>query len=509
MLPRKLIQQARAIPASIPAPILGWNARDALGAMEETDAAILTNWYPATTNCTLRYGYTNQSTGLGSQVETLMAYSGGATSSMFGIAGGSIYDCSIAGAVGAAVKSGLSNSRWQYVNVATPAGAFLSLVNGTDAPLNYDGAAWTNPAITGVTSTNLIHVNVWKNRQWFLEKNTLKAWYLPVQSIAGAANAVDMSAYCKEGGYLMGVATWTIDAGYGVDDYLVFITNKGETLVWKGTDPTSSTTFALVGVWRLGSPVGRRCFVKWAGDLLLITQDGLVPLSGALQSSRLNPRVALTDKIQFAISDAVSNYSANFGWQVIPFPKNNQLYLNVPINEGSNQQQYVMNTITKSWCNFTGWAANCWELFNDNLFFGGNGAVCQAWNGLSDNGASIRAEALQAFNYFKSPGQLKRWTMMRPRFLANGSPAINANINVDFDLSNTTAPLSFSPTTYAVWDTAVWDTATWGGGLGPVSSWQGCNGIGYCAAPHLLTAASGIQVQWVSTDLVMERGGIL
>ena len=499
---------ADGIPASLPAPTLGWNARDALPDMDPADAPILTNWYPLTTELLLRNGYTQYATGLGSQVETVMAYAGASTNKLFGIAGSSIYDATSGGAVGAAVKTGLSNARWQYINIATPGGNFLSLVNGTDAPLTFDGTTWANPSITGVTAANLIGVTSWKNRQVFIEKNTLKAWYLPVQSIAGAANVIDMSSYCARGGSLMAVANWTIDAGYGVDDLLVFVTTRGEVLVWKGTDPSSATTFALVGVWAIGSPVGRRCVVKWAGDCLIITQDGLVPLSGALQSSRLNPRVALTDKIQQAISTSVSNYSNNFGWQILPYPKENMLILNVPIAEGSSQQQYVMNTISKSWCNFTGWNANCWELYQDDPYFGGNGFIGKAWNGLTDNGAAISGEGLQAFNYFGSAGIKKQWTMMQPVFRTNGSPSLYANINVDFDLSNTTAPLTFSPTTYGAWDSAVWDTATWGGDLSVSQAWQGCTGVGYCAAPHVLVSASGINVRWTATNFVIRKGAL-
>lgn len=423
---------------------------------------------------------------------------------------GEVYTCHGTAVIAGNVEvTGLTNARWQYVNFATPAGAFLSLVNGIDAPLNYDGTVWTNPSITGVTATNFIDVTVWKNRQWFVEKNTLKAWYLPVQSIAGVAAPVDMSAYCEFGGYIMACGTWTIDAGYGMDDMLVFITNRGEVIVWRGTDPTSATTFSLVGVFQVGAPIGRRCFVKYAGDCLIITQDGVVPLAAALQSSRLDPRISLTDIIQPAMSSAIGSYGGNFGWQIIQGPKQNLLILNVPVNEGADQEQYVMNTITKAWCQFTGWGANCWVLFNDDLYFGGNGIVGKAWTGMSDAGADIQSEALQAFNYFKSPGILKQWTMMRPTFNSTANPSIFANVSVDFDTTNVSSALSFPAQQYSAWDIATWDSGVWGGGLNINRQWQGCNGIGYCAAPHIYVSANGIEVHWVSTDLVMRAGGIL
>lgn len=494
--------------ASLSAPVGGWNARDALGAMDPLDAVTLTNWYPSTSEIILRNGYTEFATGLGSEVETVMAYNGLTTNKLLAAAGSSIYDVSAGGAVGAAVQTGLSNARWQHVNYSNTSGNYVYMVNGADAPRYWDGTTWTNAAITGVTPSNLIHINEHKNRLWFVEKNTMKAWYLATSAIAGSATAFDLSGIAMLGGYLVAMATWTIDAGYGVDDMAVFVTSRGEVIVYNGTDVSSATTWKLVGIWQIGSPVGRRCMTKFAGDLLIICQDGVYPMSGALQSSRTNPKVALTDKIQNAVSLAVSQYGDNFGWQIIQFPKENMLYLNVPISVGS-QQQYVMNTITKSWCNFTGWAANCWELWQDDIYFGGNGVVCKAWNGYADAGTNINGDALQAFSAFASPGKLKRYTMMQPYIRTDGSPAVSANLNIDFDTSDTTATLNFTPTTAAQWDSGVYDLSLWGGDLTVQRNWQGVNGIGQWAAPRLKCASNALQVRWVSTTIVMEPGAIL
>lgn len=511
MISKRAVSQA----VSLPAPLGGWNARDALPAMGPQDAVTLTNWYPATTECTARQGYTQWATGITGQVETIMAYSGASTDKMFAIAAGAVYDVTNGGAVGAAVVTGLSNSRWQYCNVATAGGNFLYMANGVDKPRLYNGTTWTaidsasTPAITGVTTTKLNSPILFMNRVFFIETNSLKAWYLPPLSVGGAAASVDLSSFCDKGGYIVAHGTWTIDAGNGVNDHYVLVTNRGQVVVYQGTDPSSTTSWAMVGIWNLGAPVGARSLYKYAGDMLLISQDGIVPMSAALQSSRVNPKVALTDKIQYAISDAVTNYNLNFGWQLLYVPTINQLWLNVPFNTGNNQQQFVMNTITGSWCNFTGWNANCFELYHDEPYFGGSGFVAKAWNGYSDNGANIQSFGLQAFTNFQNAGSLKRFTMSRPILRTNGTPAIYAGINVDFNISDATAPLNFSPSNYAVWDTSQWDTSLWGGDLQVLQYWQGLNGVGYYGAPVVKVACNGIQVKWVSTDIVIEGGGIL
>lgn len=509
---RLISKQAVSAPVSLPAPVGGWNARDALPNMPPLDAVALTNWYPATTECVLRSGYTRYATGITGQVETLMNYSGGTTSKMFAIAGGKVYDVSSSGAVGAAVVTGLSNSRFEFCNVANSAGqTYLCMANGADGPRLYNGSTWSTPTITGtgLTSTKLDQPITFMNRMWFVESGTMNVWYLGTQAVSGAATKLDLSAYLYKGGYIIDHATWTIDAGNGVNDHYVVVTSNGQVIVFEGSDPSSATTWAMRGVWDIGSPVGKRSMYKYSGDLLIICQDGLVPMSAALQSSRVNPKVALTDKIQYAVSEAISTYGANFGWQTIYVPHINQLWLNVPIAEGQNQQQFVMNTITGAWCNYTGWQANTWLVYNDLPYFGGNGFVGKAWDTYADNGTNINGFGLQAFNHFNTAGKLKRFTMSRPILRSNGSPSIYAGINVDFDTSEPVTSLTFSPTSYGAWDTGIWDTALWAGALNVVQNWQGINGVGYYAAPIVKVASNGIQTTWVSTDVVMEQGGIL
>jgi hypothetical protein len=293
-----------------------------------------------------------------------------------------------------------------------------------------------------------------------------------------------------------------------MDDYLVFITSNGETLVWRLTDPTTPTGISLIGIYQLGAPIGKRCWVKYGGDLLIITQDGVVPMSGALQSSRLDPRVSITNKIQYAMSQAISSYSTNFGWDMLYFPKENQLILNVPIEQGEKQQQYVMNNITKSWCNFTGWDANCWALYQDDPYFGGDGYVGLAWNGLTDNSEDITSFALQSFQTYGQANQ-KQCQMIRYHLFIDGLLSVYGNVNVDYSLADTSAALNITPANIAYWDLAFWDDAVWGDNLMPSANWQGVTQIGYSFAPLLKTASQDVQVQWVAADLVFTDGGTL
>ena len=500
---------------SLPAPVGGWNARDALANMAPTDAVTLTNLYPGVSSCDLRGGYLSQATGMNGDVQSLLVYQAPTLNQMFAVdsVGLKVYNVSNPGAVGASVFSGLTNAIWDHANISTPGGHFMYACNGTDAPLLYDGTTWTaitnvsTPAITGVNPSLFINCLLFKNRMWFIEKNSLRAWYLPTQSIGGAAQMLDMGAIATNGGYLVDMCAWTIDAGFGVDDQLCFITNKGEVIVWHGTDPASAGTWAEVGVWQLGAPMGRRSLIKYAGDCLLLCVDGLWPLAGALQSSRTQPQVALSDKIKNAIQKATIAYGGNFGWQVFIYPKQNAAWINVPAGAGQ-QQQYVINTITDNWCNFTGWPATCWALFNDEPYFGSSGGkVWKAWDTCyNDNGQNIQSFAIQAFNFFEMRGVEKYFTRARPNLISNGQPTVLMGGALDFDLTVQPEPITFAPTPYGVWDVSRWDQALWGQSLTIYNNWQGLAGIGYCLGTVFQSASMGIQISWASTDIVFQAG---
>jgi hypothetical protein len=343
---------------------------------------------------------------------------------------------------------------------------------------------------------------------WLTQVDTLKAWYLPVDSVGGAAAALDLAGVAYLGGYLVATGAWTLDSGEGPDDLWVGVTSKGQVIVYQGTDPSSANTWSLVGVWNIGHPIGRRCLIKYRGDLLVLCHDGVYPLTAALDSSMLDRRAAVSDKIRQTISDLSEAYETNFGWSMLFYPEAQMLLLNVPVTGAP--AQYAMNTITTSWGGPFNINATCWALFGNDAYFGGDGLVGHFWDGsLSDNGSNIDGDMKQAFSYFGTRGRMKQWKMMRPIFLANGTPSVFAGLNLDYGDSELVAPLSFLPITNGVWDSGVWDSAIWSGNLTPSASWATVYGVGTCAAVRIKTASNGIETRLEATDHVYEYGGIV
>jgi len=504
----------KAVTRSLPAPVGGWNARDPLAAMPEKDAIVLENWFPKAADVAVRPGAIAHKTGFGSTVRTLMAWNGYANQKLFAATDTGIFDATVSGAVGASV-SALTNGALQYVNFSTVAGMFLVAVNGDDKLKLYDGVAWADVdglspiAITGLATTSLVSVAVIKKRLWFVERNSMSVWYLPVAQVGGALTEFPLGQLFSRGGHVVAAGTWTIDGGAGSDDYAVFITSEGEVAVYKGTDPGAAATWAHVGTYYIGEPVGRNCFCKFGGDLLILCQNGLYPLSRAVQSSLVDRSAALTSKIDTAFTEAVTLYGHNIGWQAISYPQGSFVLVNVPVT-ASYVQQYVMNSITGAWCRFSGWNASAWEVFGENLYFAGTDKVARAWVGNSDFGAAIFAKAQQAYSYFGNRAQQKHFKLVRPVVALGGKVTLQLGMDADYTIGKFASFTATGPVENYVWDSSEWNAATWAANSETRRDWatifaKEC----YAGAFRLQCAVTSATLRWSATDFVYERGGVL
>lgn len=492
--------------SSIPAPVGGWDAVNALADMPEDRAVVLENWFPSTTDVRVRRGHQVQCGGMGSGVvDSLLVYNGltVATSKLFAATDNKIYDVSASGTAVVTDRVGLANNRWQYVNFTTTGGKFLWACNGADSPIHYNGSAWAQPSITGVTPSDIINVNAHKNRLWFVLKDSTKAAYLPTGAIAGAATTFELGGLFTQGGYLVAMATWTRDGGSGADDLAVFISSRGQVAVYAGTDPASGTTWELIGVYDVGPPIGYRCFTKVGGDLALLNIDGVLPLSNVLNLDRAaQTKAAITANINNAMNEYARSYKGNFGWELTPYAKGTMAVLNVPIQEGQTQIQPVMNTITGAWCKFTGMNANCWAVFKDNLYFGGNdGFVYEADRGGQDLLTPIDAVGQGAYNYYNMRGRLKNWKLLQPLLTTDSDARPVIGISTDFRDNASLGTPSSSQTISALYDVALYDVDVYAVEGRTVADWTSISGIGQCAAIHFRARTgreSGVSIWGVS-----------
>jgi hypothetical protein len=434
---------------------------------------------------------------------------------------------------GAVISSATAVGTLATITTATPhllsTGVTVTIVGATPAAYNIAGAVITvtgantftltlgsapggamtvigtysyTPSITGVSPNTFISVNNFQGRLYFIQKNTMRVWFLPALAVGGAATMLDLSSQTLLGGYLVAMATWTLETTAGLVQMACFITSEGEVLTYQGNDPTYASSWYQVGSFRVGRPIGYRCYAKFGSDVVVITTDGLIPLSKALLTDRSQRSVAITDKIMNLINQDVASYSAYLGWKPILYPLGNKVILNVPAPQGS--YQYVMNTLNGSWCRFTGWLANCWEVVGDQIFYGTAGAVYQADTGESDTGSNINCVCVQAMTNFGSDVQ-KQFTMARPVITSNGPLLPAFQINTDFNFTNPNNVENYVTAAFTYW------SPPWYSPWSPVNqvyrNWLSVGSIGYVGAPAIAFASNGVTVSWQATDVAFTLGG--
>lgn len=473
--------------------------------MKPEDAIILDNFIVEPGRCTLRNGFQTWGTALGGPVLTLEEWAGGTVRRMLAGAGGKIWNVTAAGA-GVSLGTGFSNNQWQSQQFM----GRLFMLNGTDAPQDFDGTTLSATAWTGPSSINtLIQPNTYRNRLYMVESGTTRVWYGGVQAIQGALTSFDIASVAQLGGQIYFTATWSRDSGAGSAEYFVIVMDTGEMLVYTGAFP-SDDSFQLVARFKIGTPLSRRAYCNYGPDLLILTFDGVVPFSELLQVGRDTPQIQISDKLGSAITNMINSYGVQFGWEVSLYPKGNLVIVNAPATSTNLQYQFVMQTVSQGWCRFVGMNANTFTTFADNLYFGGNdGNVYKALIGTADNGAIITGDMQTAFNYCGSRGINKNFKMIRPIIFTDGSISPGIDLETDFQSTNPTSMPSFSGSGGTLWDTALWDTFLWGGGLNLQSNWIGVTGLGYSCSIRMRVTTNSLQCIVQSFDIVFERGAFM
>ena len=480
---------------SIPAPVGGWDAKNPLSAMPDVNAPILDNWIPRPGFVELRRGYTSQVAGFTAPVESLMAYRGLPSGDrLFAASGGKIYDVSTAGTLGAAVYSGATSNRWNYVNFPTAGVEWIIACTGSDTPAGFNGSSWTAMSFTGGPTagvSSLFNVFSHKGRLYYMQQGTLSCWVPAAGAIQGALTQIDLTNVFSKGGRLIAGGNWSYQFGVTADDFAVFMTDQGQIAIYQGTDPTNASTWSLVGVYDFGPPLGPKALIKYGGDLAVLTVDGVIPLSQGLKLERAQQEaLALTNNIMNAFGAAVRAYKGNFGWQGVLYPGatastnttasgGSLAIFNIPVQTLGTSMQFVQNVLTGAWCRLLNLDAFCWELANGGIYFGTTNGVYQWDNGSSDAGTPIVGDVKSAFNNFGIPGREKRFTAIRP--ILNTTPLVAPALEVDVDYGESV------PTAVPVVVQSGANTQT------IRYDWTGATGVGYVGAARMQVNLAGDQ----------------
>jgi hypothetical protein len=481
--------------------------------MAEIDAYELDNVFPGTSTCRVRKGIQEHVTGLASGVVSLAVFAGDMDDTLLAFAKPHVYNVKVKNSP-VSLKDNLNNDDVVSTMFSTVAdnAQFLIITTGQDTPMSYDGAALANLTITWTTNpeSELNFVASYQGRLFFASNNMLGFYYLIPGAIQGAAEYFDLGQLCKAGGYLQAIATYSEDAGDGPNDYIVFITSRGEYLMFIGTDPGDVDLWQLVGRFKASEPIGRKCVLDYAGDLIVLTVDGAIQFSQIkkMADTRLE-LTALTSKLGDILT-RLNAFRDNIGWCMEMYPLGGWLIVSAPGSPTRTGQyfHFVMNTTTMAWCRFTSreWDGLCFAVANKRLYLGRqDGSVRLCDEGQSDDGSEIKWAAKQAYNYFGSP-QYKHFKWAQFLVKSEAPVVLSANLSVDYVETRPLAPSSpIAPTSGAEWDEAYWDLDFWG--FDPYTQrWIQSFGVYGVAGSHWLQGSlKGASLEWFATEHVFEK----
>jgi hypothetical protein len=389
---------------------------------------------------------------------------------------------------------------------------------GTNESITDGTVTWKfTPSLDGVDPSSLRFVMSWKNRLWFVPEDSSVAYYLPVNQFGGTVSPIYFGSRFRYGGSLVGLYSWTVDGGTGIDDKLVAISRGGDVVVYAGTDPTYAETFGLVGVWWAGQiPPGRNVASDFGGDLFILSRLGCVPLSRLVSGGLIrDPNMFATAKIANLFNVLMTERGHLEGWSLKMHPSDNILVVNIPATPDKVQEQIVMSLANRGWARHRGIPMSCMEAWQGTLYFGTDDSrVCKN-DGYTDGAAldgtgayAIDCSILTAYNNLGS-ARKKRIHLVKPYFSTEGTPpGYTVQARYDFDLSEVGVVPSTPPVPANSWDTGLWDTMLWGEGSGIAGGYKGSKGMGTSVAIVLrMTAKSNTTL--VGFDTVFDQGGVL
>lgn len=439
---------------NIPSSQGGLNLKDSLDAMDIRYAIQMDNILPDTNRDTLRNGCKQISSVSSSR---LMTYNKKGMETLLFAKGGIIYKLN-ADNSNAVMQSGFNSDNWQYCSFTDSGGNISTiLTNGSTDNVQrvYDNSGTL--AITSAynSATSLIAPCAYKNRMYFAVADTLKVKYSDSQAIAGNLTELNLGSIFRTGGHIVAIANWTQNASTGMANLICFISNEGEIAVYNGLSP-EDTDWTLVGVFRISKPIGLNCICQLGGDIIVITQDGYLPLSEVLSQDRAN-KVEISDKI----NPIVEGKDFSKDWGVYWYSKKAWLIVNAPSTDtGFTHEQHVLVRNTGGWCRFVGWDALSFATLGDNLYFCNGTGIYQADIGTTDNGKKITYYLQKAYTQLDMP-EVKQVLLVKERNKTLGQEKIGTRIGVDFKLEDKYSHLVQLEGTQTYWDTAIWDVSFW------------------------------------------------
>lgn len=372
------------------------------------------------------------------------------------------------------VRDPLLGTYWQANNAHTSAATGTFEADRTANPTFWDidtaadDAPWISgpPESTVASGGGLTYVWKYRNRLFFIEGGTMTAWYLGVDSVGGALQQIPLAGSASHGGSLLFGAVWSLDAGDGADDKCVFVTDLGEVLVFTGTNPSDPNNWRQEGRYQISPPLGMNAHMTIGGDLLIMTVDGVVPISQAITKTAGQLELAMLTRTIKPLWREQVDAKRSQPWSAKKWDEYGAVFVAVPGGDPGERFCLVVNNATGAWARFLGYDATCFMRLRGDLFFGTqDGIVMQADRSGYDDGNHAKlpyvATLVGGWETFGAPAAHIVWRQSRAAFVVGANEPFRPQLDATVDYVVTVPPPPPSmPDTTA--DADVWDGAPWG-----------------------------------------------
>ena len=494
---------------TIPIPYLGLNQVDPIDAVPAEFALDIANLYGESGRLKLRGGCeVLTDTGEGAPVEGLysLRLQSGAEQ-LIAAVNNELHEVSTGTTSDITGSTTPTSDQWN----ATVFGNALYLCNGADTAQGYNGSStFQDLTFTGVTLANLINVSSYKERLYFIEKDSGSAWYGGTKvtglSATPALTEFDVGYVFKKGGFLLACGSWSDNIGDNRADLWWACSSEGEIVFYSGSYPGDSA-WTLVARHPIGRPMGYRAFVRVNSDVWIITEQGIVPISALFQAGS-----AASESVSRSVNPYLSTYAKQVGfshrWHGAHWPNGRRVYLNIPISS-NDTRILVYNTDTGGWFPYEYSNAGVglsWAVHDGFPHHGDSGGVVyKAENAKSDNGDFIQYRLRTPFHFFGSRGAWKRFLDVRP--LVRTQRGISLGIAVDTDFKETASAGTINATSGS---STPWGSpwgSPWGAGTDYIFERSAVEGQGHSGAIRIFGSIKDVPLEFNALQVRFESGG--
>lgn len=534
---------------TLPAPVRGWIENENLADNNGLGMSVAENVFPLPSTVRVRGGHLPHAN-VGAPVKSLMAYRTGTTQQMFATTADDLFNVSEGSTTGDAAEAlwpagdeawPLGTLLWfgfsitelvpldpmlegfggviSYVQMDTGGTQpFLIAANGSDPWKYYDGTDWdTAIAVTGVSTADLFPIWIHNNRLWGIEAGSMRAWFFAIDSLGGTATDFNLGTVFDEGGSLYLGATWSSDSGSGMDDRCVFVSSEGEVAVYAGTDPADADAWGKVGTYKIARPVSRQT-IKAGGDLLLLTEDGIVAMSAVISKDPIALAAsAVTYSIEPAWRRLMDRNSLGAQVQAMKWPKEGMILVGYP---HAPTEMHVANARTGAWARWTGHDVQCMALHQGQAYFGDSAGYVSLFEGAgSDRGENYVVRMSLLPDHLNAPGAYKTVHKARATFRALAPFKARLSVATDYRREFPTPPNAEADAgVQALWDVGIWDASRWDDSPDSeqrqtrTTRWKSIGRSGFAVAGQVQITCGSTRkpdAELVAIDLLYEVGAVV